>query len=678
MKRYPPQLLALSAALVCLPLFQACHKTADTGASASAATCYDITLNKTDSPTSIIQIKQTEAEYTVNLYTDQPACISLSGSFDGGVIINNQKNVDINIKLKDVRITSNERAGYLKLKSNDKNIGNTYTIELIGKSEIIGAADKDSKSVISSKPNLVFKGDGSLSLLARYKNGIVSDDVIAIESGNIDIKLDRKEAAQLDKYDEKGFGIQADNGFEMSGGRLTIDAADGITNYESRGIKVDGSDKTSYNTGKGYIKISGGELTIRSDAKGLSAGWELAEDAKTETTEDDPHPDILISGGIIDITTNAEPRSSKKMGPPPERQMDENGSHAGGFPMPPDWADGERPPRPPHMADGERPPRPPKDETGPDTGFRRRPSPNKRREKPAQAQVTNADGSSMNTVSPEGIEAKRNLIISGGKITVRATDDGLNAGDRLEISGGELVVWSTTNDALDANGHAYISGGITALFGASDPDGALDADRDENVSYTGGTLFALGGANNAPQGEGTTGTFVAATLVEAKGGFPGTMRDKTADGADREPPQDDGQFPGAHGPQMGERKRESSELADAMLVLADAENQSIAALKVPAEFAGGGSVLVLSDKLQKGKAYRIYTNPTPEQPISSWHLDILSTDAVRVSGDKFIESNAGSALPGRFGPMMHGRGGHTGRSDEGAQNVNTKPQDAEK
>ena len=672
------------AALACVAALASCHKQSPSGqapnANAAADACYQIDLGNPESPSSIVQIKKTEKKLTIDIHTENKVCIEMSGAFDGGVVLNNQKNVDIDIHLKDVQITSNANAGYLELKSNDKNIGNTYTIELSGKSVITGAADIKSKSVISSTPNLVFTGDGSLSIVAKYKNGIVSDDVITIASGTIDIKMDRSEAAKLDKYSEKGLGIKADNGFDMTGGRLTIDANDNITNYESRGIKVDGSDKTPYHAGKGFVKISGGELTIHSDGKALSAGWDVDEDATTETTEDDPHPDVIISGGIIDITTSAEPRGGRKFGPPPEMKFDENGR-----PVMPEFMRGElRIDENGHFVgpDGNMLPPPPNHGEGFGGDFKRRPGPNIRKDKKKAGE----GGSTETTVSPEGIEAKRNLVISGGKVHVVAMDDGLNAGETITISGGEVFVWSQSNDALDANNHATISGGLTVLFGTTDPDGALDADMNRNVSYTGGTLVALGGANNAPEGADTTGTFAQIALVESKGGFggpgggpgrgPGMRREMMPNDAGAAPATNDAgaapapndaaaapapndaaaaPVPGA-GPGGGfppfNRKREISELANATITLADAENgNAIVSIKVPEKFTGGGSILVLSDKLQKDKTYRFYTNPVFSQPVKTWIHDAISSEQVQVSGEKFTEVNAGVALPSPFGPM---------------------------
>ena len=416
MTHFSSHLLIPCAAIICVGSLMACNKSvpAETNPIANAEStqsteCYTINLSDPQSPSTVVQIKQTEGELSVNVHSDNKICIELSGSYDGGVILNNHKNADIELRLKDVQITSNAHPGYLNLKSNDKNKGNTCTVVLSGKSEITGASDKKSKSVLSATPNLVFTGDGSLSVTAKYKNGIVSDDVIIIESGTINIKLDRTEAARNENYKEKGFGIKADNGFDMRGGNLTIEANDNITKYESRGIKVDGSDKTAYNTGKGYIKISGGELTIHSDAKALSAGWDIDEDAKTETTEDDPHPDVIISGGKINIVTSAEPRGGRMMGPPPDMRFDENGN-----PIMPGFME------------------PPPDKPG--DGFKRRPSPNKRKDK-----KKSSNDSSENSLSPEGIEAKRHLTITGGKIHVVSTDDGLNAGQNITISGGEIM-----------------------------------------------------------------------------------------------------------------------------------------------------------------------------------------------------------------------------------------------
>ena len=114
-----------------------------------------------------------------------------------------------------------------------------------------------------------------------------------------------------------------------------------------------------------------------------------------------------------------------------------------------------------------------------------------------------------------------------------------------------------------------------------------------------------------------------------------------------------------------DRKPEISVLANSTLSLVDPENgNALVSLKVPEKFTGGGSILVLSDKLQKGKTYRIYTNPTFDKPVSVWVHNAISVEQVTASGDIYKDVEAGVALQGKFGPGP-GMPGH-GRPQNGA------------
>lgn len=96
--------------------------------------------------------------------------------------------------------------------------------------------------------------------------------------------------------------------------------------------------------------------------------------------------------------------------------------------------------------------------------------------------------------SPEGIEAKTDLIISGGSIKVETADDCLNAGISIQISGGDISVKSTDNDAVDSNGSLIISGGTIKAQGGRSPETAFDSDM-YPFTITGGTVFGTGGTN---------------------------------------------------------------------------------------------------------------------------------------------------------------------------------------
>lgn len=106
----------------------------------------------------------------------------------------------------------------------------------------------------------------------------------------------------------------------------------------------------------------------------------------------------------------------------------------------------------------------------------------------------------------EGIESKTSIDITGGQVTVNASDDAINASynddtkslsnaGNLAISGGYVYARSTGNDGIDANGNVYIKGGLVYAIGASSPEVAIDANSEEQkkLYVQGGTLVAIGG-----------------------------------------------------------------------------------------------------------------------------------------------------------------------------------------
>ena len=118
--------------------------------------------------------------------------------------------------------------------------------------------------------------------------------------------------------------------------------------------------------------------------------------------------------------------------------------------------------------------------------------------------------------SYEGLEAN-DIDISGGEISIVASDDGINAaggndgsnaygpfggdpfgsdsGSTLSISGGLLVI-DAGGDGLDANGELNISGGEVYVSGPTNSgNGALDYGT--GAAVTGGTVIAVGSAGMA-------------------------------------------------------------------------------------------------------------------------------------------------------------------------------------
>jgi hypothetical protein len=115
-------------------------------------------------------------------------------------------------------------------------------------------------------------------------------------------------------------------------------------------------------------------------------------------------------------------------------------------------------------------------------------------------------GSDTGNSSPEAIEAKGAITISGGHIYAKSADDALNAGGDLTISGGKVLAWSTSNDGIDANGNCYIKGGLVYAIGASSPEVAIDANTEEKkkLYISGGTIIAVGGLESGASISGGT------------------------------------------------------------------------------------------------------------------------------------------------------------------------------
>ncbi len=137
------------------------------------------------------------------------------------------------------------------------------------------------------------------------------------------------------------------------------------------------------------------------------------------------------------------------------------------------------------------------------------------------------------TKSNEGLEGAT-ITVAGGATSVTASDDGVNAssgtgtadtagqggggmaddGSLLTISGGTLLV-NSEGDGLDSNGATVITGGTTVVSGpTANGNGALDSNG--GITVTGGTVVAAGssGMAESPSAESTSG-WVAVAFGEA-------------------------------------------------------------------------------------------------------------------------------------------------------------------
>jgi hypothetical protein len=105
-------------------------------------------------------------------------------------------------------------------------------------------------------------------------------------------------------------------------------------------------------------------------------------------------------------------------------------------------------------------------------------------------------GGTLNVIASyhEAIETKGTLDITGGVIYAQSSDDAINSGGVMTISGGTTVcAYSTGNDGLDANANLTIKGGTVYAIGATSPEVGIDAQERCTLTVSGGTLVAIGG-----------------------------------------------------------------------------------------------------------------------------------------------------------------------------------------
>lgn len=110
----------------------------------------------------------------------------------------------------------------------------------------------------------------------------------------------------------------------------------------------------------------------------------------------------------------------------------------------------------------------------------------------------------VNALSKEGIETKRNININSGDYVINSLDDGINActdnESVININGGTLLVNvledAEEGDGIDSNGYIYINGGeIYAFASEKSQDSGIDSDL--GIYINGGNVVGTGNMADA-------------------------------------------------------------------------------------------------------------------------------------------------------------------------------------
>jgi hypothetical protein len=311
-------------------------------------------------------------------------------------------------------------------------------------------SDEDEKAAFFSEGQLVFSGDGSLTVKATGKAGITSDDYVRFMA-----------SPTIKVSSSAGHGVR---------GKEAIIVSDGTVD-----VSVSGTGKKGFSSDT-LVYVGGGVTTIKTTGSAGTVDGELTGVAGIKA-------DLRfeMEGGSLDITctgTGAKGISGDnvayfKGGTVTVNVTGANyGSSSSGFGPgggPGGWPGGGQ--------------------SSSDNSV--------------ASKAIKFDGNlyvsggkiTAKSAKHEALEAKGVIEITGGELYCYSSDDAVNSGGDFTIDGGSVFAQSTGNDALDANGNMYIKSGIVYAVGTRSPELAIDAnsEKQKKLYLTGGTVIAVGG-----------------------------------------------------------------------------------------------------------------------------------------------------------------------------------------
>jgi hypothetical protein len=313
--------------------------------------------------------------------------------------------------------------------------------------------EEDLKAVFFSEGQLIFSGEGSLTVSANNaqgKAGITSDDYVRV-MGSPSIKIIAGSGA--------GHGLRGKDAVAIDGGTIDVSvsadmkkgiASDslvvfngGVTTVKATGGTAYDSEDAEYKASAGVkadqvFKMNGGTLTVTSSGQG---GKGITGDAVA-----------YFNGGTVNVNVTGSNYGSSSSG--------------GGGGRPRATATDSSKSAKAIKFDG-------------DIHF-------------------NGSTVSASASSHEAIESKGAMNFTDGVVYAQSSDDAINSAKDMTITGGSVCAYSTGNDGMDANGNLYIKGGLVYTIGASSPEVGIDANTEGGYKLylTGGTIIAIGGLEN--------------------------------------------------------------------------------------------------------------------------------------------------------------------------------------
>ncbi len=381
-----------------------------------------------------------------------------------------------------------------------------------GETYVFDTEDEDEpNAAVFSRSDLTVNGEGSLTVTARYNNGIQSKDILRIAGSTIQVTavndcLKGRDAIIVKEaeltLDAGGDGMQSTNDEESEKGFIVIESGTIDITAATDGIQAETN-----------VSITGGTITIRSgggsknSSTGTAWGFWGTRKSGSSTTSSDANDSAkgIKAGGNVTIDRGTFSIDSS------DDSLHSNGSltiNGGTF----------------ELASG-------------DDGIH------------ADDSLTINGSDIVISKSYEGVESNV-ITISGGTVRITASDDGINGAggadgssvdgrtgqnmfgessdSYLYLHGGDIYV-NAAGDGIDINGSILMTGGTVIVDGPTENfNGALDYTGE--LKITGGFLLAAGSAGMAQAPSTSSSQY--SMIVNFTSILPGgtTLRLETADG----------------------------------------------------------------------------------------------------------------------------------------------------
>lgn len=453
----------------------------------------EITLSDSGCNTSADGVTVSGSTVTIT----QKGTYLISGTLSDGQIIVSAPDTDkVQLVLSGASITKNGGAAIYITEADKVFIttaeGTNNTLASTG--EFVQTDENTVDGAVFSKADVIFNGKGTLDITCESGHGAVTKDDLKITGGTYNITSASK-------------GLSGKDSVRIAGGSITVNSGTDAIHSEN-----------TEDTAKGYVYICGGTLDLTAGGDGISASGTLTVDggsfdivsgggASHQTqgygSADDSSykgfkssTDLMINGGEFNIDSRDDAIHSNNnvtvSGGTLEISTGDDGIHADNI-------------------------------------------------------TAIADGTINIAKSYEGIEGLE-IDISGGKISLVSSDDGLNAaggndgsgwgggmkqdmfaaesGALINITGGEISI-SAEGDGVDSNGNLTVSGGTTYVSGPTNSgNGSLDYNG--TATITGGVFIAAGSSGMA-QNFGTESTqgSILCNFTSGTAGSEITLSDET-------------------------------------------------------------------------------------------------------------------------------------------------------